>query len=101
MFEGELVQTADGGLARRHRDEFGPPLDKVPFEPVEPAFDLRVELERLRVAPPIVRPMSRVARIEMRAGDAVVTFSYARPMKGDVQTDHPADRLYAALWGWP
>ena len=101
VFEGELVQTADGRLVRRRRNEFGPPLDDLAFEAVEPPVDLRAELDRLRSAPPLVRPDRRFARLVVRVGSDAIELVYPRPFDGDVQTDHPADRLYAALWDWP
>ncbi len=101
LFEGELVQTIHGRLMRRRRNEFGPPLDKLNFEPVAAELDLRLELERLRVASPLVRPDHRIAHLELRVGKDTVSLQYPRPLVGDVPTDHPADRLYAALWDWP
>lgn len=106
-FEGELVQTVDARLLRRCRNELGPPLAELAFEPVDADLDLRIELARLRASPgsrnhrPLARRDRRVVQLELRIGRDVIKIAYPRPVIGDVRTDHPADRLFAALWGWP
>jgi hypothetical protein len=101
LFEGELVQTVQGRLLRRRRNDLGPPLAELRLEPVDAVLDLRLELDRLRDAPPLVRPDHRWARLELRVGAEAVVIQYPRPLIGDSPTDHPADRLYTVLWEWP
>jgi len=105
LFEGELVQTLNGRLLRRRRNDLGPPLATLRFEPVAGPVcgpvDLRLALDRLRDAPPLVRPDHRWARLELRVGAQSIAIDYPRPLIGDSPTDHPADRLYTVLWEWP
>lgn len=100
LMVGELVQTADGRLLRRAWADGlteAPPLEEVQLE-----IDLRAELQALRRAPELVRPGSRrVAELEARVGEEILTIRYLRPLIDDRQTDHPADRLYDAIFGWP
>lgn len=95
------MQTVDGRVLRRRRNDLGPPLSQLLFEPVDAVIDLHREFDQLRSAPPLVRPDHRIARIELRIGGKQLAMDYPRPLIGDAPTDHPADRLYAALWDWP
>lgn len=101
-FEGELVQTEDGRLLRRVRNDLGAKsLEAVPWMPVTIQLDLRAELANLRAAPPLTRPERRVADLRLTVGEQSLELRVPRPLIGDLQTKHPIDRLYAALWGWP
>lgn len=101
-FEGELVQTEDGRCLRRVRNDLGAKsLEAVELQPAPIPLDLRAELDNLRAAPPLVRPDRRVAELRLSVGEQTLELVVPRPLIGDQQTDHPIDRLYGALWGWP
>ncbi|MEO8704894.1 MAG: hypothetical protein ABI867_32880 [Kofleriaceae bacterium] len=91
---GELVLLADGRLLRRRWNDLGAPP---PYAPA-PAIDLPREIAALATAGTVPRTDTRIATIEVSSG---LTTPYPRPLLGHAQLDHPADRLYAAVWDWP
>lgn len=97
---GELLQTADGRFLRRcWADGL---TAEPPLEEVQLAIDLCAELQALRRAPALAREgADRWAELEARVGGERLTVRYPRPLIGDSQTDHPVDRLYDAIFGWP
>jgi len=76
-------------------------LAALALEELVSTIDLAVELARLRREPVPERPNHRVARLELSVGSDSLVVIFPRPLIGDVQTDHPVDRLFAAIFGWP
>ena len=95
----ELVQTEDGRLLCRMTNDFSPPLENQPFVPAAAQLDLRAELAALRTAGPLQRPAHRFARLEVRVGDESFEGMFTYPQHGDTPIDHPAERLFNAVFG--
>ncbi len=99
LFTGELVQLREGGFL--HRAWSDSQTVAPAFEAAARDLDLERELFALEGAAPPPDTGGRLVTLCVAAGERGLALELTRPLTTTPWIEHPAFRLYRAVWGWP